>query len=148
MGCSEMLLSMQVLVLHVEGRVLTPDQLRAGDYVLPSELPLAQRLVDEADWAAHSSSQQADAQQPLGQSAHNAFFHADQVGCRLLSSPNARSSSQQARVQQLPGQFASTVCCNGKQADRSSVCVMFRTVQDIHNSSQQADAALRSACAD
>lgn len=109
MCSSELVLSIQVLVLHVEGRVLTPDQLRAGDYVLPSELPLAQRLVDEAGWAAHSSSQQVDAQQPPGQFAHNAFFHADHVGCRLLSSSNARSSSQQARVQQLPGQFASTV---------------------------------------
>lgn len=69
MCCSEMLLSMQVLVLHVEGRVLTPDQLRAGDYVLPSELPLAQRLVEQADWAAHSTSQQADAQQLPGQFA-------------------------------------------------------------------------------
>ena len=56
-----MLMSMQVLVLHVEGRVLTLDQLRAGDYVLPSELPLAQRLVEQGDWTAHSTSQQADA---------------------------------------------------------------------------------------
>ena len=55
-----------MLVLHVEGRVLTPDQLRAGDYVLPSELPLAHRLVEQGDWAVQSSSQEPDDKQLPG----------------------------------------------------------------------------------
>lgn len=48
---------MQVLLLHVEGTVLTPDQFRAGDYVLPSELPLCRTLREQGDWTAQSTSQ-------------------------------------------------------------------------------------------
>ena len=46
--------------------MLTPDQLRAGDYVLPSELPLAQRLVEQGDWAVQRSSQEPDDKQLPG----------------------------------------------------------------------------------
>lgn len=55
----------QVLALHVEGRVLTPDQFRAGDYVLPSELPLAHMLLEQGDGVPNPS-QSADAQQLPG----------------------------------------------------------------------------------
>lgn len=54
-----------MLALYVEGRVLTPDQFRAGDYVLPSELPLAHMLLEQGDWAP-SPSQSSDAQQLPG----------------------------------------------------------------------------------
>ncbi|KAL0033550.1 hypothetical protein WJX79_003070 [Trebouxia sp. C0005] len=40
----------QVLVLNIEGRVLTPDQMRAGLYVLPSEAALATSLLQGGAW--------------------------------------------------------------------------------------------------
>jgi len=59
----------QVLVLNVEGRVLTPDQMRAGLYVLPSEAALATSLLQGGAWTPPHISQQTVADEPAGELA-------------------------------------------------------------------------------
>ena len=41
---------LQVLVLSVEGRVLTPHQRRTGLFILPSEAALAKTLLQGGAW--------------------------------------------------------------------------------------------------
>lgn len=57
-----------MLVLNVEGRVLTPDQMRAGLYILPSEAALATSLMQGGAWAPPSTAQQTAADEPPGES--------------------------------------------------------------------------------
>jgi hypothetical protein len=57
----------QVLVLNVEGRVLTPDQMRAGLYIVPSEAALATSLLQGGAWIPPNISQQTVADKPAGE---------------------------------------------------------------------------------
>ena len=59
----------QILVLNVEGRVLTPDQMRAGLYILPSEAALATSLLQGGAWVPPSTAQQSAADDPPGKSS-------------------------------------------------------------------------------
>ncbi len=59
----------QVLVLNVEGRVLTPDQMRAGLYILPSEAALATSLLQKGAWTPPHISQQTVTDEPAGELA-------------------------------------------------------------------------------
>ena len=59
----------QVLILSVEGRVLTPDQMRAGLYILPSEAALATSLLQGGAWTPAHISQQTVADEPAGELA-------------------------------------------------------------------------------
>ncbi len=77
----------QVLVLNVEGRVLTPDQMRAGLYILPSEAALATSLLQGGAWAPPHISQQSVANEPAGELTIpllECAFNAEHV---LLTSP-------------------------------------------------------------
>lgn len=58
---------LQTLVLNVEGRVLTPDQMRAGLFVLPSEAALASRLLQEGAWRTPSIPLPSTSEQSLGE---------------------------------------------------------------------------------
>ncbi|KAL0051980.1 hypothetical protein WJX82_005745 [Trebouxia sp. C0006] len=62
----------QVLVLNVEGRVLTPDQMRAGLYILPSEAALATSLLQGGAWAPPHISQQSVANEPAADDVQQA----------------------------------------------------------------------------
>ncbi|DBA87452.1 TPA: hypothetical protein ACH3X1_004491 [Trebouxia sp. C0004] len=62
----------QVLVLNVEGRVLTPDQMRAGLYVLPSEAALATSLLQGGAWTPPHISQQTVAVEPAADDVRQA----------------------------------------------------------------------------
>ena len=57
----------QVLVLNVEGRVLTPDQMRAGLFILPSEAAFATSLLQGGAWTPPHISQQSVADEPAGE---------------------------------------------------------------------------------
>ena len=57
---------MQVLVLNVEGRVLTPDQMRAGLFILPSESALASSLLQGGAWMPPLVKQSAAGDEPPG----------------------------------------------------------------------------------
>lgn len=56
---------LQVLVLTVEGRVLTADHMRAGLFIQPSEAALASSLLQGGAWLPPAIPQPAIAQ-PLG----------------------------------------------------------------------------------
>ncbi len=72
----------QVLVLNVEGRVLTPDQMRAGLYILPSEAALATSLLQGGAWTPRDISQQSVSDEPAGELA---FLLSDfALGAELL----------------------------------------------------------------
>ncbi len=77
----------QVLVLNVEGRVLTPDQMRAGLYILPSEAALATSLLQGGAWTPPNISQQTVANEPAGELTIPLLECAFNAEHALLTSP-------------------------------------------------------------
>lgn len=76
----------QVLVLNIEGRVLTPDQMRAGLYVLPSEAALATSLLQGGAWMPPHISPANVADKPAGElaiSLQEVALHAEHASLTL-----------------------------------------------------------------
>ena len=75
-----------MLVLNVEGRVLTPDQMRAGQYILPSEAALAKTLLHGGAWAPTAVPQQPAVDDRPGQCRYSTWYSVEvHESIRLLS---------------------------------------------------------------
>ena len=79
-----------MLVLTVEGRVLTADHMRAGLFIQPSEAALASSLLQGGAWLPPATPQ-ASTDQPLGN--HFLLLLFPRIFPSLIASPHLTSPS-------------------------------------------------------